>query len=257
MFQEERQNKIVEIVSRRKSVKVRELSELFETSEATIRRDLEELDGRNRIIRTHGGAIAVYSVSKEISAPELISTLECIEEKKRISRRAYEEIQDYDTLILDSSSTVDELVKLIAAGDRRHLTIVTQTPRAVTYLENLSDCRVILLGGVFNYVHNIVEGPMATNAIRGLRADKCFIGINGIEPGLGYSTPRLEDAEMKALMIRSSHMSYLLADHTKFDRTYFARVDAEVDCIITDTRRSNVSYAWLEERTKLVFADEG
>ncbi len=252
MFQEERQKKIVEVISQRKSVRVRELSELFDTSEATIRRDLEELDSRKQIVRTHGGAIALYSVGKEISAPELISRLEHIEEKRCISRRAYEEIRDDDTLILDASSTVDELVKLIAAGDRRRLTIVTPTPRTVERLAELSECRVILLGGIFNYTHNIVEGPMTTHTLRSIRADKCFIGTNGIDSEIGYSTPRLMDAEMKELMIRSSRRSYILADGTKFGRTYFAKVDAEVDCIITDSRRDDYSYAWLGSR--LVFA---
>lgn len=255
MFQEERQKKICEIVSKRKSVKVRELSALLDTSEATIRRDLEELDGQNRVIRTHGGAIAVYSVGKAISAPELITSLKCVQEKQLISRRAYEEIQDYDTLLIDSASTTYELVKLIAAGEKRHLTVVTPSPLVVTALEGGPGCKVILLGGVFNYSHNVVEGPMVTNAIRSMRADKCFIGINGIDAEFGYSTPRQADAEIKELMVRSSLHSYMLADNTKFDRTYFTKVNAEVDAIITDARRSDVSYTWLEGKTKLIFAD--
>ena len=118
MFPEERQKKIIGILDEQKSVRVAELSKMLETSEVTIRRDLEELDKQNKLIRIHGGAMSAYSVGKAISAPELISNAKCIEEKRAISKLAYEYIDDYDTILMDSSSTVYELVKLIAAGTK-------------------------------------------------------------------------------------------------------------------------------------------
>lgn len=255
MFQAERQQKIYDIVTARKSVRVGELSEMLDISAATIRRDLEELDAQNRVIRTHGGAVAVYAVGKAISAPELITAQQFLKEKQLISQRAYREINDYDTLIIDNASTTYELVKLIASGPRRHLTIVSQTPQVITALEGVPDCKIILLGGVFDYSHNTMGGSMATNAIRNIRADKCFLGINGIEKGFGYSTPRMSDAEMKELMAQSALHSYILADNSKFDKTYFTKVNVKVDSLITDSRRKDVSYTWLEGKTKLIFAD--
>lgn len=255
MFQAERHKKIYDIVTARKSIKVSQLSEMLGISAATIRRDLEELDAQNRIIRTHGGAIAVYNVAKAISAPELISSQQFLKEKQLISQRAYEEINDYDTIIMDSASTTYELVKIIAAGKKRHLTIVSQTPQVIAALEGVPDCKIILLGGVFDYRHNVMEGSMAINAIANIRADKCFLGINGIDKGFGFSTPRMADAQMKELMAKSALHSYILADSSKFNKTYFSKVNAEVNTIITDLRRKDISYSWLEGKTKLIFAN--
>ena len=244
MFPEERQKKIIGILDEQKSVRVAELSKMLETSEVTIRRDLEELDKQNKLIRIHGGAMSAYSVGKAISAPELISNAKCIEEKRAISKLAYEYIDDY------------ELVKLIAAGTKRNLIIVTTSPLAVTALKDKGDnCKVIMLGGEFNYTHNTVEGYMAACLIKDMRADKCFFGINGIDESFGYSTPRPVDAEMKTLMAASSVHSFMLADSTKFGKSYFAKVNVEVDYIITDARLERVSYSWLEGKTTLLFAE--
>lgn len=256
MLPEERLNLICEAVNKQKSMRVSELSSLLSTSEATIRRDLEKLDERKKIIRTHGGAVALYPVGKAISVPDLMSSQKCEYEKKLISQVAYGRIQDDETIIADGSTTCLELIKQIAGGKKKNLKIVTTSTKTVDLLSNQPNCNVILIGGEYNYAHNTTEGYLATKMIRDVRADKCFIGINGIDEHFGYSTPRPGDAELKSLMVQSARHSYLLADYTKFDRTYFARVDAEVDYIITDSRKPNISYRWLRNRTTLIFADE-
>ncbi|MEG2234156.1 MAG: DeoR/GlpR family DNA-binding transcription regulator [Oscillospiraceae bacterium] len=254
MFPAERQQKIFDIVCEQKSIKVTELSQIFDTSEVTIRRDLAELNDQNKLIRTLGGAIARYSVGREIRAPEVFVNPRCVEEKRLISELAYEYIKDYDTIITDSSSTVYELIKLIATGKKKDLIIVTTSPLTVTALKDFKDCKVILIGGEFNYTHNTVEGYMATKILKEMRADKSFLGINGIDEIFGYSTPRHADAEIKTLMIESSMQSFILADNTKFNKTYFAKLDAECDFLITDKRLPGVSYSWLESRTNVLFA---
>ena len=257
MLPEERKKLIYEIVCKQESVRVSELSKMLETSEATIRRDLEELDERKRVIRTHGGAIAPYMVGKAISSSDLINNHVCAAEKKLISQCAYQFIEDDDTIITDSSSTVMELNHLIAKGDRKNLTIVTTSTMAVDVLRECKSSNVILVGGEYNYIHGTVEGYIANQMIKDIRADKCFIGINGIEESFGYSTPRPVDGELKSLIIKSARTSFILADHTKFGRMYFSRVNAEVDYLITDSQHGDVSYRWLKNRTHLVYADEG
>lgn len=256
MFPEERQQKIYDLVCERKSVKVSELSGLMNTSEVTIRRDLEELHNQSKLLRTHGGAIAMYSVANEVSAAELISGKKCVEEKQKIAARAYEYVNDGDTIFADSSSTVYELIRLIAQGDKKNLLVITSAPLTVNTLAGCPNAKVIMMGGEVNYRHNNVEGHITKMIIRSLRADKCFIGINGIEETFGYSTPRFPDAEAKSLILESSIQSFILADSSKFDKTYLARLTVECDNVITDRRLPGYDYAWLEERANLVFADE-
>ncbi len=256
MFPEERQQKIYDIICEKRSVKVSQLSGLMNISEVTVRRDLEELHRQKRILRTHGGAIAMYSVASEVSAPELISSHKCLEEKKQIAQKAYSFISDNDTLLLENSSTVFELVKLIATGERRNLRVITTSLLMVGAFAACEDIKVILVGGEVNYRHNNLEGHIAKEIIKSLRADKCFMGINGIDRTFGYSTPRFEDAEAKDRILESSIQSFILADNTKFEKTYLARVTHPCDYLISDKRMPDCEYDWLEEQTNLVFADE-
>lgn len=106
MFAEERQERIFQIVNQRNSVKVSELSSELETSEVTIRRDLEELQRQNRIIRTHGGAMSTYNVGKPIAFSHLMSKETTL--KKQIAAAAYNMINEYDTNVIFANDTLRE-----------------------------------------------------------------------------------------------------------------------------------------------------
>ena len=181
---------------------------------------------------------------------------ECSEEKKVIAERAYDFIKDKDTIFADGSSTVYALIKLIVSGKKKNIIIITTSMLIVNTLEACKNCKVIAVGGEVNYRNNCYEGYIAKSIIESLRADKCFLGINGIDKKFGFSTPRFEDAEIKKLFIENSNQSFLLADHTKFDKAYLTQVTSDCDYLITDTRDSNIDYDWLVNRTKLIFADE-
>lgn len=255
MFPEERKQKIYDLVCAKKSIKVSELSQLLDISEVTIRKDLDELHRQNKLMRTHGGAIAMYSVGAAVSALELIQSNKNIEEKKRIAQLAYSHVKDKDTIFVDGSSTVYELVKLIAAGKRKNLMIITTSLLTVNALADCDNVTVMMLGGEINYEHYNVQGHITSLVINSLRADKSFIGINGIDEAFGYSTPRFADAEQKAAMLRASMQAFILADRTKFGKTYLAKVDADCDYIITDAKLPGYSYEWLDEKCAVCFAD--
>ncbi len=253
MFPEERQQKICDIVTQRRSVKVTDLSNELEISEATIRRDLEELQKQKRIIRTHGGAMSAYFVGKAVTSSEL--SYKDSELKQQIARVAYDMIDDYDTLLMDTSSTVHELIKLIASGTKSHLRVITTSLMAIQELSKSSNCTVQVVGGDVNYEHQTSEGSVACRFIRDIRVDKCFIGINGIDETYGFSTPRYVDADIKTHMIESSNCSILLADHTKIGKTYLAKI-AKPDCLITDRREMDFSYEMLGDSVDVIFAEE-
>ena len=249
MFPEERREKICELVNERKTVRVSELRELLDASEVTIRRDLEELHKKNMLVRTHGGAVASYSVSQEASAVEFIQSHERAEEKRVIAETAYRQIKDGETIFLDGSSTVYELVKRIAEGSGKQLRVITTSLTNAAALDGCESVGVLILGGEMNRRHNNLEGYLTNMNIRNLRADKCFIGINGIDEIFGYSTTNFPEAEQ---MAKSSIKSYILADHTKFGKTYMAKVDIECDFIITNKRMEEYNYEWLEEKCLLL-----
>ena len=180
MFSEERKEKILEIVNRKKSVKVSELSEVLKTSEVTVRRDLDELHNEQKLYRTHGGALILNHGQYELPWQEL-AVLQ-IEEKRKIARRAIKYVCDNDVIILDDSTTALELAKLIAAGSYNNLTVVCIAIPSVNVLLTNRCLNVVMVGGPITPQTNAVLGSMAERTLRSMQADKCFMGINGIYP---------------------------------------------------------------------------
>ena len=253
MFAEERQERIFQIINQRNSVKVSELSNELETSEVTIRRDLEELQRQNRIIRTHGGAMSTYNVGKPIAFSHLMSKETAL--KKQIAMAAYNMISEYDTILLDTSSTVNELVELIAQGSKKNLRVITTSITAVQTLAKTSNCTVQIVGGEVNSDHQTVEGSAACRFIKDIRVDKCFVGINGVDEEFGFSTPRYADADIKTNMFHAAHCSFVLADRTKLGKTYLAKIDAP-NYLITDQMVAGFAYENLAPATNVIFASD-
>lgn len=252
MFAEERQNIILDMIVKNQSVKVADLSNLLETSEVTIRRDLDVLQQKKMVVRTHGGAILPYSVGKAVTSQELMTHQ--VAEKQAIAAKAYDLIDDYDTLLLDSSSTVFELCKLITEKNEKKIRIVTTSLQILHYLGSKKGIHTMFIGGDVNVEHQTVEGYSAIRFIRGLRVDKCFIGINGIDQEFGFSTPRFEDAEIKNQMISSSVESYILADHSKFGKVYLAHVEPS-NCLVTDQFVQGWDFEKIDEELSVIYAD--
>lgn len=253
MFQEERHQKIVEIINKRRTARVSELSQELEISEVTIRRDLDELQRKKLIIRTHGGAMSNHSVGKAIVYEELINKNEDL--KKRIARVGYDFIDEHDTIIIDNSSTAIELIKCIVAGEKRNIRIVTTSIAAIQHLSGIDRISVQVVGGVINYPHRAIEGSVSCRNIRELRVDKCFFSVNGVAEDFGLSAPRYEDADIKNAMLDVSNCGILLCDHTKLGKSYLAHVQYP-DYLITDTKISGFQYDKLDEDLDIIFADE-
>lgn len=252
MFAEERQEKIFQIVTQRNSVKVSELSDELDISEVTIRRDLDALQRQKRIIRTHGGAMAAYAVGKGIVYSQ--QAIKQVDLKRLIALAAYDLIHDDETILLDNSSTVSELVTLIANGSKKNLRIITNSLLAPQLLAETKNCTVQIVGGEVNFQYQSTEGSAACQILRDIRVDKCFIGINGVDEEFGFSTPRYADADVKRNMLHSAHCSIVLADHTKLGKTYLARID-KPDYLIMDEMVAGFAYENLTGTT-VIFANE-
>ncbi len=234
MLAEERKRKIADTIKKNHIVKVSDLSKRFQTTEATIRRDLEELQGQGKVRRIHGGAVFINPVTKDASYSEL-STLR-IEEKKQIALLASSFVHNNDTLLMDGSTTVYELAKLLVESPLTGVSVITNSFHLMTLFVN-SNIRAIHTGGELFSGMNYATGAITEQTLQGIRVDKCFMGANGIEPSYGYSVPSFGDASVKKYMLQASRVSFILADHTKFSESYmakFAGFDGEIDYLITD-----------------------
>lgn len=235
MLAEERKRVVLQIINERKAVRVSDLSTALNITEATVRRDLDELQSERKIRRTHGGALSIYPAASELSVQELVQ--ENQEEKRAIAAKAFDFIDDNDALILDNSTTVRELVALLKIGKKKKLTIITTSFTIVSDLIGAVDYEIIHLGGSVRANINGTLGPIAERALRDLHADKTFLGVNGISVAFGYSVPNSYEAALKKAMSNAAKQTLILADHTKFEKSYLCKVAAidEVDQLITDS----------------------
>ena len=234
MLAEERKEKIMDIIEKNRIVKVADLSSRFDATEATIRRDLEELQGQGKLRRIHGGAVFTNPANQDFKYSDL--SILHIEEKKRIALRAFEFVHDNDTLLFDGSTTVCELAKLLIESSLSGLSVITNSFHLMTLFSG-SSIRVIHTGGELSSGMNCASGTIAEQMLHRIRVDKCFLGTNGIEPTYGYSIPSFADASVKRHMLDASRISFILADHTKFGKSYmakFADYNGEIDYLITD-----------------------
>ena len=255
MLAEERKKQIVELIEKKRILKVTELSRLLDATEATIRRDLDELQKQNKVRRVHGGAVPAAKTGRIFHYSEL-STL-CMEEKKRIAAKALTYIQDGDTLLFDGSTTALELGKRGLESALTNISIITNSFH-LTALFTGSGKRVIHTGGELFSGMNYATGTIAEQMLSGIRADKCFLGSNGIEPSYGYSVPNFLDAALKKSMQKASRVSFVLADHTKFGASYmakFADFSCGIDYLVTDCLPEGTDFGKWDTSTKLIVAD--
>ena len=257
MFSEERKEKILEFVERRNAVKVSELSELLQISEVTVRRDLDELHNEKKLVRTHGGAMALKH--DRYNLPCVEQAVRQIEEKQKIARSAIQYISDNDVILMDDSSTVQELAKLVAGGRFENLTVVTISIPVVNILMTNKDIHVVIVGGDVDPGMNSVLGSMVHRMLSEMSADKCFLGINGVQEDGSLSTICYEQMMTKQMILGAARQRFILADHTKFGHSAFVKVEEAsggVDFLITDRRISGFDYTGLESSLNLVVAED-
>ena len=213
MLNEERRNKILEILSQHHRILVREIAAQVATSPVTIRKDLETLENRGMLRRVHGGAIAINPsvLDLALTEKERLHT----REKERIARAAVRLIEEGDVIILDSGSTTTAIARLLKPY--RGITIITNAVNIAWVLAG-SENEVILIGGTVREKSFSLVGPLSEAAICQLTADKLFLGVDGIHFENGLTTPNLLEANINRMMVRASTRVIVTADASKFGR---------------------------------------
>jgi DeoR/GlpR family transcriptional regulator of sugar metabolism len=232
----ERQNKIVELVLENGTIDIPEICELFDVSEMTARRDLNELDRQGLLRRVHGGATANLGRSYEPSFNT--RSVKNQSAKTAIGLKAAELIYDGDSIALDVGTTTLEIVHGLRG--KRNLTIVTSCLQIATkVVDQISleiDARLVLTGGIVRPRELSMIGPIPEQVYQELHVDKAFIGIGGVSLEDGLTEYNIEDTQIKRMLIRSAREKIVVADGAKFGVTTFASVGPlnAIDKIVTD-----------------------
>jgi DeoR family transcriptional regulator of aga operon len=233
MSKAERKEKIRQLVHETGGVTVAELCARFAVSEATIRRDLEELDAKGVLARVHGGALRPDSVAPE--PPIFQRAHEQAEFKDHIGRAAAELIADGETVFLGSGSTVLAVARYLK--QRRSLTVISNSLPVINLLADAAGITLVALGGLVRQSELSLIGHIAEQSLAELRADKVVMGIRAVHLEQGLTNDYLPETMTDRAIVRLSPKLILVADHTKFGRTAPAFVAplSVVDIVVTDS----------------------
>jgi len=237
LFLEERCSRIKELIGTRDRATVQELAARFGVSAVTIRSDLDALARDGGLIRSHGGAVRR---EEAVDIPLVLKQELHRAEKNRIAHAAARLIRDGETIILDSGTTTAAIAATIESLHLRSLTVITNALNVATALAPLPHVRLIMIGGLLRQVSSSLVGPQAEQVLRGLHADRLFLGVDSLDPEIGLMTPDILEAQLNALMIEVSQEVVAVADASKFGRrsvSVIAGVD-RIHKLITDASAS-------------------
>ncbi|MBQ4074457.1 MAG: DeoR/GlpR transcriptional regulator [Clostridia bacterium] len=230
----ERQKKIIEYIEDNTSAQIHELAEKFRVSEATVRRDLDDLDRQGAIRRTHGGAIKMdRSTSYEHMYAEKIDLM--TDEKQRIAERAVLLVHPGDTIIIDSGTTTFYIAQALSRLE--NLTLITNDLFIASQTPIHPSSTMIVTGGMRRQGRQELVGTLTENFLRDTHVDIAFIGADGLDVHAGITNANFSEIGIKRLMLKSALRSILVADHSKFGRIALARICdmQEPDLILTDS----------------------
>ena len=245
MLKSERKQIILETVIREKFVSLDYLVHALNTSESTIRRDLDELESEHKLRRVHGGAESLHFLQEEESNQE--KSIKSIQEKTAIAKMAASLIQEHDVIFIDAGTTNELLVNEL--HDPR-VTVVTNSIHHATKLVE-RNIPTVIIGGKVKRSTDASIGGVALNQIGQLNFDKAFIGMNGIDDGF-FTTPDMEEGAIKRAILENAKKTYVLADFSKLGQTSFVKVAPLAKAsIITNQNESEVIQA-LKEKTEVI-----
>ncbi len=219
LFKSQRQSGILKLIEERGQITVPEVSDLFNVSKVTARRDLIEMAERGEIRRTHGGALLGATPTEP---PVLERAQEQRDEKRRIGKAAAGLVQDGETIFLGSGTTVLAMAKQLNEGI--HLTVVTNSLPVVTELSRHPHVEMIIIGGMLRKSEQAMVGHTAEQALQDFRVDHVFMGIRSIDVQNGFTNDDFPDTVLDRTLFKISSQVVVLADHTKFERTSLVHV---------------------------------
>lgn len=246
MLAAERRNEILEKLQADKRVVVSELSQQYNVSEETIRRDLDKLDREGLAIKSYGGAI--FNEDTNIDLPFNVRKKRNVAGKQKIADMIQTLVGNGDSIILDASTTAVFIAK--ALKDKENLTVITNSIEIIVELSAMQNWNVISTGGVVKQGYLALIGPKVAEDLSAYNVDKAFLSCKGFDVERGVTDGNEHFAEVKQAMIKSAQERILVVDYSKFDKSAFARICGidEFSKVVTDQKPSEKWLNYLKEQ---------
>ncbi|MCO4470250.1 PTS system, lactose-specific, repressor [Streptococcus infantarius subsp. infantarius] len=235
----------MEKLSHDKFVRLDDLVSLLDTSESTVRRDLDELESERKLHRVHGGAELPHSLQEEFTNQQ--KSIKNIQEKMQVARKAASLISNDDVIFVDAGTTNELLLGYL---NQDNLTVVTNSIHHAAKLVD-KNIQTIIIGGHVKKSTDASIGAVAYEQIKRLNFDKAFLGINGIDEEF-LTTPDMEEAVIKKTVIENARKSYIVTDSSKIGRVSFAKVDKIENATIITNQSSGALMKKIKENTRVI-----
>ena len=243
-------NQIEMILKDRHSISMKELSDMLQVSEMTIRRDLEVLTSNNRLIRNIRGML-VYDASQtlESSSYDIANAKDAnLNNKILIGQKAASMVEDNDVIIIDLGSTTEHLAR--ALSSTLNVTVICVSYNVLSPLINKSNLKIHCPGGFFHADTQMFESTESLSFLKNIRARKLFASAAGIHQNLGVTCANNYEAATKKALLEASAERILLADSSKFgqvETTWISEIE-NYQTVITDGGLSEEWREYLKEK---------
>jgi len=203
--------KILDILSANENIKVSLLAQMLDVSHVTLRKELDKLEKRGIIHRTHGyvSLDGADNVRKRLAINHSI--------KRRIAKAASQMVEEGESIMLESGSCCALLAEELALS-QKNATIITNSAFIASYVSKLSNIKIILLGGYFQPESQVMVGPMTTKCSEVFFSDKFFLGTDGFISGEGFTGKDHLRVETAAELAKRAKKIFVLTEAAKFHR---------------------------------------
>ncbi len=231
MTAEQRKARISELLKANDSVKVTELSRLFDVSEVTVRTDLEDMEKKGLLTRVHGGAVSSYKPYYSMNLNQRLETNQT--EKVAIAEKVASLIRPNDTVMLNAGTTTLLVFRKFPA--EYNLNIVTNSVSIALEASGNPNYNVILVGGSVNTKYQFTYGHDAVKQLERYHADKLILSVDGIDTAHGFTTYYNKECTVDVTMLKQADTCIVAADRSKFGHSAFTKISdlSVADMIVT------------------------
>ena len=154
-------------------------------------------------------------------------------EKEAIARRALQLVEPNMTIAFSAGTTTWAIAHQLRGFQQ--LTFVTNSTNIALELQLQGFSQIVLSGGNFRTPSDALVGPFAEYTIRRLHTDLLFLGVHGLDPNEGISTPNIQEAAIDQALIEQAARVVVVMDHTKWGVRALARIApiSQIHAVIT------------------------
>lgn len=216
MLTEERYAAILKLVEEKKAVSVLELTELLNSSESTVRRDLTALHRMGKLNKVHGGATSINGVYQATEDKTSVRQSLHVEEKTHIAQYAASLVHKNDFVFLDAGTTTELMIDYLTEKEAVYVT------NGIVHARKLAEngFNVYMISGKVKAVTEAIIGTEAVHSLQRYRFSIGFFGTNGFSAGAGFTTPDIDEARVKTEAIQRCNKRYVLADPSKCNQLF-------------------------------------